>query len=61
MPDTRIAIRSATIDDVDLIKDFIVRLARYEKLEDEAILTTDDLRRTLFGHQPAGLGSHSRL
>ncbi|NND71216.1 MAG: GNAT family N-acetyltransferase [Rhodothermales bacterium] len=45
-------IRPATIADVELIRDFIVRLARYEKLEHEAVVTIENLENTLFGEQP---------
>ena len=42
-------IRSATVADVPLILEFIRALARYEKLEHEAVATEDRLRESLFG------------
>jgi len=48
-----ISIRTATIDDLELIRRFIVALAEYEKLAHEVVCTTDDLRQTLFGERPA--------
>ena len=48
-----ITIRTATADDVPLIRDFIHDLAVYEKLESEAVATDADLRETLFGRRPA--------
>lgn len=46
-------IRKANVDDAQLILDFIIGLARYEKLEHEVIGSVEDIRRTLFGEQPA--------
>lgn len=46
-------IRKATIDDAEQILEFIIGLARYEKLEHEVVGSVEDIRRTLFGHQPA--------
>jgi GNAT superfamily N-acetyltransferase len=42
----------ATVADVELILTFIAELAEYEKMSDQAVATTDDLRRTLFGARP---------
>jgi GNAT superfamily N-acetyltransferase len=47
----RIALRFATIDDVDLIFDFICQLADYEKMADEVVADKELLRRTLFGER----------
>jgi len=46
-----IAIRPATIADVPIIRQFIIELAEYEKLGDEAVATEDDLRAALFGER----------
>jgi GNAT superfamily N-acetyltransferase len=46
------AIRSATIDDVPLIRAFIAELAAYEKLSDEVVVDDDALRTQLFGARP---------
>lgn len=48
----KIDIRSATVDDCSLILYFIRQLAIYEKLEDEAIATDEDIRTSLFGDNP---------
>ena len=45
-------IRSATVDDVPLILEFIRDLAVYEKLLDGVEATEDRLRATLFGPHP---------
>ena len=45
--DSRIAIRFAAVDDVELIFDFIRRLAEYEKLAHEVVADGDILRRNL--------------
>lgn len=47
------SLRSATVNDVPLILDFIRGLADYEKLAHEVVATEDALRRTLFGSPPA--------
>ena len=47
----RITLRFATIEDVDLIFDFIRQLADYEKMADEVVADTDLLRQTLFGER----------
>jgi GNAT superfamily N-acetyltransferase len=46
-------LRSATIDDAPTIAGLIRELAVYEKLEDQARATADDLARHLFGDRPA--------
>ena len=46
------AIRQATIADVPFIRQFIVELAEYERLGDQAVATEDDLRAALFGERP---------
>ena len=48
-----LSIRSASIDDVPLIRALIAELAEYERLADAAVATDDDLRAQLFGAQPA--------
>lgn len=48
-----LSIRSATADDVPLIRQLIAELADYERLADAAVATDDDLRAQLFGAQPA--------
>lgn len=48
----KIDIRSATVEDCSLILHFIRQLAIYEKLEDEAIATDEDIRTSLFGDSP---------
>ncbi len=47
------SIRTATVDDVPLILDFIRGLADYEKLAHEVVATEATLRQTLFGATPA--------
>ncbi len=49
---SQIKIRSATVDDCDLIRYFILQLAIYEKMEDEAKATEADIRATLFCDKP---------
>ena len=46
-------IRPATLDDCPTIAALIVELAAYEKLEDQAKATPEDLARNLFGDHPA--------
>jgi GNAT superfamily N-acetyltransferase len=46
-------IRPATADDARILRDLIVELASYEKLEHLVEATADDLRRHLFGPRPA--------
>ena len=46
-------IRAATEADVDAIHALIGELAEYEQLAHEAVATTDNLRRHLFGPEPA--------
>jgi GNAT superfamily N-acetyltransferase len=46
-------IRNATPDDVALILQFIVELARYEKMEDRVVATEERVRETLFGEKPS--------
>jgi len=45
-------IREATEQDIPLIRTFIQRLAEYEKLSHEAIMTEEALRESLFGPRP---------
>lgn len=44
-------IRSATLDDSELILNFIKELAAYEKLSDEVVATADTLGDSLFGER----------
>ncbi len=46
-------IRPARLDDAETIATLIRELAVYERLEDQAIATADDLARHLFGDRPA--------
>jgi len=46
------AIRSATVADVPVIRQLIRELAEYERLSDEAIVTEESLRESLFGPRP---------
>lgn len=48
-----IRIRSATVDDVSVILTLIRGLADYERLANEAVVTEEDLRDSLFGERPA--------
>jgi GNAT superfamily N-acetyltransferase len=47
-----IAIRSATVDDVPLIRELIEGLAEYERLRDHCVATDALLRATLLGERP---------
>lgn len=47
------AIRPAGPADADALAELIRELARYERLEHEVKMTTDDIRRTLFVPEPA--------
>ncbi len=46
-------IRSATIDDTELIHDLIYQLAVYEKAPELALATVEQIRAAFFGHSPA--------
>ncbi|MDY7095373.1 MAG: GNAT family N-acetyltransferase [Acidobacteriota bacterium] len=46
-------IRPAEPGDVTLIHRFILELAEYERMLDEAVLTVEDVHRALFGETPA--------
>jgi GNAT superfamily N-acetyltransferase len=48
-----INVRTATPDDLDLVAEFIRKLAEYEKLLHEVRFDLDTLRRHLFGLHPA--------
>jgi GNAT superfamily N-acetyltransferase len=48
-----IEIRSATRQDVPLLREFICALAKYERLGHECFATDEKLSRTLFGDKPA--------
>ncbi len=45
-------LRSATRDDVPVIAELIRALARYEKLEQEVVMTEELLAAGLFGERP---------
>lgn len=44
-------IRNGVADDVELILDFIIKLAEYEKLAHEVVATTEQLEKVLFGEK----------
>jgi GNAT superfamily N-acetyltransferase len=46
------AIRPASVVDVPVIRQLIRELAEYERLSDEAIVTEESLRESLFGPRP---------
>lgn len=46
-----ITVRPATAEDTALVHDFILQLARYEKLEQQVSASPEDVRKTLFGSQ----------
>jgi len=48
-----VSIRTATVDDVPLIRQLIAELAEYERLADAAVATDEGLREQLFGAHPA--------
>jgi len=48
-----VSIRTATVDDVPLIRQLIAELAEYERLADAAVATDEGLREQLFGEHPA--------
>ena len=48
----RVAIRDAAAGDETVIVEFIMKLAQYERLAQEAIATTADINRALFGPSP---------
>ena len=52
MPDTRLTIRPATVQDVPKILEFIRGLADYEKLSHEVVADEALLRDNLFGSKP---------
>ena len=55
-------IRNATEQDIPIILWFIRQLAEYERLSDEAIMTEELLRQSLFGKRPVAeviLGYHN--
>jgi GNAT superfamily N-acetyltransferase len=47
-----LTLRSATVDDLATILQFIRALSRYEKLEHQVVATEDSLRTHLFGARP---------
>ncbi|TLG74221.1 GNAT family N-acetyltransferase [Culicoidibacter larvae] len=46
--DKQLLIREAVIDDSQLIVDYIKKLAIYEKMEDDAVATAEQIRKTVF-------------
>jgi len=52
-PHPLLSIRTATVDDVPLIRRLIAELAIYERLANAAVATDDGLREQLFGSRPA--------
>ena len=46
-------IRKATVADIPLVVWFIRQLAEYERMLDEAVMTEEILRQSLFGERPA--------
>ena len=46
-------IRPASLDDIPLIRQFILDLAEYEKMSDEVSATEGQLEQSLFGDRPA--------
>jgi len=44
-------IRKAKIEDAEIILNFVIELARYEKAEHEVTATIDDIRNSIFGSQ----------
>jgi len=48
-----IKIRSAKIDDCQLILDLIQGLADYEKMSNDVVASVDDLQQTLFSDKPS--------
>lgn len=49
---SKLIIRSATIDDTEIIFKFINELAIYEKAPQEVITTAEEIRTTLFSNSP---------
>jgi GNAT superfamily N-acetyltransferase len=47
----QLAIKSATVDDIPLILQFIKELAEYEKLAHEVVATEEGLQKALFGER----------
>lgn len=50
--DVSLHIRAATPEDIPLIRQFILALAEYERLAQEAVVTEEQLQNTLFGPRP---------
>ncbi|MBT6324464.1 MAG: GNAT family N-acetyltransferase [Bdellovibrionales bacterium] len=46
-------IRTANINDINIINDLILGIAAYEKLSHEVKMTPEDLKKNLFGENPA--------
>ncbi len=51
-----VSIREATVDDVDLIMQFIIDLAIYEKEPDAVVATPELIQRSLFCDSPSVFG-----
>lgn len=49
----QLVIREAVVDDSQLIVDYIKKLAVYEKMEDDAVATAEQIRKTIFEQQYA--------
>ena len=47
-----VVIRSATIDDIPIVHQYIKDLAEYEKAPNEAVLTYLDLEQSFFSQTP---------
>jgi len=53
LSNTEFKIRQATENDVPVLLSFIRQLAEYERMSNEAVLTEEILRQSLFGPRPA--------
>ncbi|MEM7011257.1 MAG: GNAT family N-acetyltransferase, partial [Verrucomicrobiota bacterium] len=49
MPDSSVQIRAASVEDVEVVFDLLMQLARYEKIEDTVQATPQLLKETMFG------------
>ncbi len=47
-----LAIRRATVDDIELVHTFVIDLAEYERLSHMVVATRESLRDALFGEHP---------
>ena len=55
------SIRGARVADVAVIHEFIVQLARFEKLEHEVVATVESIREHLFGPEPRVFGDIAEI